>query len=301
MSTPPPEKIPKQGVNIYGAAVVNPYKLSILAEELGIPYNYIEVDFAKGEHKSPWFTAINPNGRLPALVHVKEDGTSINVFESGACMMYLVSEFDTPSHKISYPLGTAEHWIGVSWLIWQTASYGPMMGQACHFNRYYPAALHKTRNVGNGTGPEEPTGGMEYGSWRFTSECRRLNSVLEDHLSSTPEQKFIVPGEKLTTADIAIFIYACSAAWCGVDINEYPHVQSWIGRLAERPAFQKGLTVPSPYMFSDAAVSSEEAVGFHKAVRKFGNQTIKAASEDWWNKTGGKAKIPVIPSDFANL
>lgn len=322
MSAPPPDKVPKLGVNIYGAALVNPYKLAILAEELGlvqfihpqspqkhtqlthqfpidsIPYNYITVDLAQGEHKSPWFTAINPNGRFPALVHVKEDGTAVKVFESGACMMYLIAEFDTPSHRISYPPGTAAYWTEVSWLSWQTSSYGPIMGQACHFNRYYPGVLHRTKD---GEEAEGPTGGMEYGSWRFTSECRRLNSVLEDHLSSTPDQQFIVPGNKLTTADIAIFLYAHSSAWCGLDIDDYPHVKAWVGRLAQRPAFQKGLAVPMPYMCSDAVVSSEESAEFLRGMRKFGGQMVKAASDEWWVRGGGKDKIPVLPSDFANL
>ena len=136
----PPEKAPKRGLNIYGCAAVNPYKLTIAAEEIGydfcpllkghqtltsglnlangapsIPYNYVDVDMFKAENKSEWFTSINPNGRMPAIVHVKEDGTSVSVFESGACLLYIASRFDK-ENKVSYPVGTPEYWSQLSWV-----------------------------------------------------------------------------------------------------------------------------------------------------------------------------------------
>ena len=69
----------------------------------------------KGENKSEWFTSINPNGRMPAIVHVKEDGTSVTVFESGACLLYIASEFDK-ENKLSYAVGTPEYWSQLSWV-----------------------------------------------------------------------------------------------------------------------------------------------------------------------------------------
>ncbi|KAH8781066.1 glutathione S-transferase [Diaporthe sp. PMI_573] len=271
MSTFPSDKAPKPGLNIYGCASVNPYKMAIAAEELGIPYNYIALDMGAGELTAEWFKSVNPNGRAPAIVHIKEDGTTVKVFESAACLLYLASEFDK-ERKISWELGTPEYWMQLSWLSWQVAGYGPMMGQACHFNRYSPEQV-------------------PYGSWRYTAEARRLNHVLNEQLATSD----FVAGNRLTIADIAIFIFAHSNKWCGVDINECPHVKAWHDKLLERPSFQKALQIPVPYQFSDVAVSAPEAQDFYKTIRKYGTQMIKGATEQW------KGEVVPVPSDHANL
>jgi glutathione S-transferase len=118
----------------------------------------------QAEQKSDWYTEINPNGRLPALVHVREDGEVVKVWESAACMLYIVAAFDK-EHSVSYPVSSQEYWQMVAWLSWQVAGQGPMMGQAAHFVRY---AL-------------EP---VPYGVRRYTAECRRLFSILEKQLVS---------------------------------------------------------------------------------------------------------------------
>ncbi|KAI0146102.1 glutathione S-transferase [Xylariaceae sp. FL1272] len=274
MTDIPADKAPKPGLNIYGCQAVNPVKLVIAAEELGIPYNYVNLDMPKGEPRAEWFTKnINPNGRVPAIVHVKDDGTSVTVFESAACLLYIASKFDK-KHKFSYPVGTVEYWSQLSWLSWQVASYGPSMGQSNHFNRYAPESV-------------------PYGSWRYTSEAHRLNHVLNERLAVSP----FVAGDRLTVADFAIFIFAHSARWCGIDINEYAHVKAWAGKLAQRPAIQRALQVPVPYQWSDEAVSNpnSEAQEWYKTMRKFGGQAIKGWTEQW---TGAVASVP---SDRANL
>ncbi|KAI8632841.1 glutathione S-transferase [Xylariaceae sp. FL1651] len=235
-----------------------------------IPYNYINLDRSSGELGAEWYTSINPNGRVPAIVHIKEDGTSVTVFESAACLLYIASEFDK-EHEISYPFGTPEYWSQLSWLSWQIASYGPSMGQAAFFNRY----------------ATEP---VPYGSWRYTSEARRLHHVLDKQLSSSP----FVARDRMTVADFADFIFAHSAKWCGVDISKYPNVKAWHGKLAQRPAFQKALQVPVPYQFSDEAVSNPDAQDFYKAIRKYGSQGIKQAHNQW------SGDVVPVPSDHAN-
>ncbi|KAI0167627.1 glutathione S-transferase [Pestalotiopsis sp. NC0098] len=270
MAETPPEKAPKPGLNIYGMGAVNPYKLTIAAEELGVPYNYISLDFATNEIKSDWYTAINPNGRVPAIVHVKDDGTAVTVFESAACLLYMVSEFDK-ENKLSYPVGTQDYWTQLSWLSWQVSGHGPSLGQSTFFHRYVPQP--------------EP-----YSSWRFLAESRRLNHVLDKQLSTNA----FVAGDRLTIADCAVFMYVHSSKWCGVDITESPHIQAWHAKVAQRPAFQKGLQVPVPYPFSDEMVSDPGTLETFQAQRKFGSQGIHAASEQW-------AGEPVsLPSDRAN-
>ncbi|KAL7627697.1 hypothetical protein AAE478_001891 [Parahypoxylon ruwenzoriense] len=263
MATIPPEKAPKPGLNIYGYASVNPYKVIIVAEELS-------VDMGAGESQAEWYASINPNGRMPALIHVKEDGTSVTVFESAACLLYIASEFDK-QHKLSYPVGTSGYWTRLSWLSWQVAGYGPMMGQACHFNRY----------------ATEP---VPYGAWRYTPEFRRLHNVLDKQLSTSP----FIAGDRLMVADVAIFIFAHSAKWCGVDINEFPNVKAWHNKLAQRPAFQKGLQVPLPYLFSDEAVSNPGGQDFYNNMRKYGGQMIKGVTDKW------QGDVVPVPSDHAN-
>ncbi|KAH9996984.1 glutathione S-transferase GstA [Xylariaceae sp. FL0662B] len=270
MAAIPPEKAPKPGLNIYGFPAVNPYKLTIAAEELRIPYNYVNVDFTTDETQSEWYKSINPNGRVPAIIHIKEDGTSVTVFESAACLLYIASEFDK-EYKLSYPVGTPEYWTQLSWLSWQVAGLGPMMGQACHFNRYAP----------------EP---VPYGVWRYTSESRRLQHVLDKRLSASP----FVAGDRLTIADVAVFLYTHSANWCGIDINEFPNVKAWLDKLAQRSAFQKGLQVPKPYPFTDEAVSNPGGQDFYNMLRKHGGRKIKESTDKW------KGNVVPLPSDHAN-
>ncbi|KAI9691902.1 MAG: hypothetical protein M1822_007975 [Bathelium mastoideum] len=270
MAIIPSDKAPQPGLNIYGCASVNPVKLTIFAAELGVKYNYVCLEMSIGEIQVEWYKSINPNGRVPAIVHVKEDGTSVTVFESAACLLYMASEFDK-EHKLSYPLGTPEYWTQLSWLSWQVAGLGPMMGQANHFNRY----------------ATEP---VPYGAWRYTAECRRLHHVLDRQLSIYP----FIAGDHLTIADIAVFIFEHSAKWCGIDIDEYPNIKAWHDKLAQRSAFKEGLQVPVPYQFSDEAVSNPDAQELYESARKYGGQAIKEWTEKW------QGTVVPLPSDHAN-
>jgi len=90
-------------------------RLDLLLNSNSIPYNYVNLEMTSGDMKSEWYAAINPNGRVPAIVHVKEDGTSVTVFESAACLLYIASEFDK-GNKFSYPIGTPEYWTQLSWV-----------------------------------------------------------------------------------------------------------------------------------------------------------------------------------------
>lgn len=101
-------------------------------------------------------------------------------------------------------------------------------------------------------------------------------------------------GDRLTIADIAVFIYATSTAWCGLNINEFPNVKAWHDKLLQRPAFQKGLRVPELYRFSNEAVVDPDNQDFLKMVRKFATKMIWAASEGW------KGEVLPLPSDHAN-
>ena len=98
-------------ITLYTGQTPNGIKISITLEELGLPYNVRKIDMSTSEQKSDWFTVINPNARIPAITNTLQDGTQVNVFESGSIMLYLVERYDR-EHGISYPRGTKE-WIEV--------------------------------------------------------------------------------------------------------------------------------------------------------------------------------------------
>ncbi|KAJ4420810.1 hypothetical protein N0V82_004105 [Gnomoniopsis sp. IMI 355080] len=230
------------------------------------------MDIGAQEHKAEWFASINPNCRVPAIVHVKDDGSSVTVFESAACRLYMACAFDQ-EHRFSYSIETPEYWTQMSWLSWQVAGYGPNMGQAAYFNRYAVEAV-------------------PYASWRFTSECRRLSHVLNAQLAKSA----FIAGDRLTIADFAIFVFTHSSKWCGVDLSgdDLPHLKAWHDTLAQRPAFQKALQVPVPYPFSDKAISNPNGQEFYNNMRKYGGQMIKEATAQW------EGKVASLPSDYAN-
>lgn len=94
-------------ITLYTGQSPNGIKISITLAELGLPFTTRKIDMAINEQKSPWFTTINPNGRIPALTDTHTDGRDIRIFESGSIMQYLVDRYDT-EHKISYPRGSRE-------------------------------------------------------------------------------------------------------------------------------------------------------------------------------------------------
>lgn len=99
----------------------------------------------------------------------------------------------------------------------------------------------------------------------------------------------------MTVADIAIFIFSHSAKWAGIEINAYPNLKAWHDKLAQRPGFQKGLQIPVPYQFSDAAVSNPDNQEPYHMMHKFGGLAIKSWTDEW------AGDVVPVPSDFANL
>jgi GST-like protein len=203
-------------------ATQNGWKLPILFEEMGVPYDWALVDFAKSEQRSARFLAINPNGRIPALI---DRAHGVTVAESGAILEYAARRFSSPL------LPTPEddlrlHLQVKQWLYWQVSALGPSMGQAMYFQR-----IAKVR------GHDDP-----FAIGRFVAEAERCLGMLDDQLA-TSGGPFIL-GERCTLVDVACFAYCASAYWANVDIAPMPHLRGWIERLHTRPSFATGLTVP---------------------------------------------------------
>jgi GST-like protein len=200
-------------IDLYTAATPNGWKVSIALEELGLPYALHVLDMAAGEQKQRWFTAINPNGRIPAIVDRDEDDFA--VFESGAILLYLAEK--TGRLMPSDAKGRSRV---VQWLMFQMGGVGPMMGQANVFTRYFP---------------EQLPGVIE----RYRRESRRLFEVLDGHLAG---HEWLAGDYSI--ADIANWSWAHTHAWPGVPVDGLPHLQRWIDAIAARPAAQKGIVTP---------------------------------------------------------
>ncbi len=212
---------------LYTLATPNGMKVSVLLEELGIPYSVRVIDIRKKDQFTPEFVAINPNSKIPAITDKKgPKGKPVCVFESGAIMLYLAEKY---GRFIS--ADPEERLETIQWLFWQMAGVGPMFGQFGHFTVYAPEKI-------------------EYPIQRYTAEVKRLLAVLENRLEG---REYIV-GSSISIADIAVFpwIYTLSAFYKAeekIGLDEYKNVVAWFRRCSERPAAQKGMAVaPFPKM-----------------------------------------------------
>jgi GST-like protein len=199
--------------HLYTAATPNGHKVSIVLEELGLPYTVHALSFDKKEQKSPDFLKINPNGRIPAIVD-RANG-DFAVFESGAILIYLAEM--TGKLLPQDPKGRS---VVLQWLMFQMGGIGPMQGQANVFFRYFPEKLQ---------------GAID----RYQHETRRLYEVLDTRLQAVE----FLAGE-YSIADIATFPWVRGYDWSGVSVEGLPALQRWMAAMEARPAVQRGLQVP---------------------------------------------------------
>ncbi|WP_293442187.1 glutathione S-transferase family protein [Planktotalea sp.] len=202
-------------IDLYTWTTPNGRKVSILLEELGIPYKAHAIDISKDEQFAPDFLKIAPNNRIPAIVD-QETGT--HLMETGAIMLYLADK-----HK-RFQCEGDEYWRMVEWLMWQMGGLGPMLGQVHHFVKY---------NKGK----------SEYGEQRYSTEARRLYGVLNRHLY----KRDYIAGDgagMYSIADMACWPWVSRFEWQEIDLNDFPNVRDWYARIAKRPAVQAGYSVP---------------------------------------------------------
>ncbi|MEJ2764987.1 glutathione S-transferase N-terminal domain-containing protein [Photobacterium sp. MCCC 1A19761] len=214
-------------IEFYTAATPNGHKISIALEEMGLDYRVHPLDLMAAEQKSPAFTAINPNGRIPAIIDTENDNFA--VFESGAILLYLAEK----TGKF-LPVDPKQRSQVIQWLMFQMGGVGPMMGQANVFYRYFP---------------EKIPAAIE----RYQHEGRRLFEVMDRQLA----QHCYLAGEEYTIADIATWPWVRIHEWSGISIEGLAHLQRWLSELATRPACQKGITIPPRKEQSDEARAKE--------------------------------------------
>ncbi len=200
-------------LELFTATTPNGRKVSIMLEELGLPYKVTHVRLDKGEQKQADFLKINPNGRIPALVD--HDADAFAVFESGAILIYLAEK----SGRL-LPEDPRKRSLTLQWLMFQMAGIGPMQGQANVFYRYAPETI-------------------PYAIDRYQRETRRLYQVLDSRLADAQ----YLAGE-YSIADIATYPWVAIHDWSGVTLDGLDHLKGWMARVGERDAVRKGMNIP---------------------------------------------------------
>lgn len=200
----------------------NGWKVSILLEELGVPYRVTPIALTDRVQKQDWYVALNPNGRIPTLID--HEAGDFAVFESGAILLYLAEKYGR-----FIPADAKDRSRVIQWVMWQMSGLGPMMGQATVFTRYFDEKLPSVID-------------------RYVRESQRLFGVLDAQLAA---RDYLVGDYSI--ADIACFPWIRGHDWAGVDISAFSNILRWYDRIAERPAVQRGLLVPPPPTAEDMA------------------------------------------------
>ncbi len=203
-------------IDVYSWPTPNGHKVHIMLEECGLPYQVTAVNIGGGGQFKPEFLAISPNNKIPALTDPEgPDGKPISIFESGAILVYLAAK----TGKFM-PKGDRDKYEVLQWLMFQMGGVGPMLGQAHHFRLYAPEKI-------------------PYAIDRYSNEAKRLYGVIDRRLSKS---RFLA-GKDYSIADIATFPWVRSWENQGIVLSDYPHLEKWFNKIAERPAVQRGVKV----------------------------------------------------------
>jgi glutathione S-transferase len=203
-------------IELYTAPTPNGRKVSIALEEMGLPYTVHAVDLARGEQKTPEFLAINPNGRIPAIVD--RDAGDFPLFESGAILLWLAEK-----SGLFLPAEAKARSVVLQWLFFQVGGVGPMMGQANVFYRYAEEKL-------------------PYAIERYQREGRRLFEVYDRRLA---DHEYLAGDYSI--ADMATWPWIVSHEWSGIAVDGLEHLQRWLGMIGVRDAVRRGMDVPKPW------------------------------------------------------
>jgi len=186
-------------IDLYTAATPNGYKISIALEEMGLDYDVHHIDLMGGQQKDPEFLALNPNGRIPAIVD--RDNDNLTIFESGAILIYLAGKTG-----LLMPTDVKGRMDVLQWLMFQMGGVGPMQGQAHVFFRYFPEKIQPVID-------------------RYQHETKRLYAVMDKQLEHKDYLAGLGRGE-YSIADIANWSWARSFEWAGVEIDDLPHMKT---------------------------------------------------------------------------
>ncbi|MFY2840705.1 glutathione S-transferase N-terminal domain-containing protein [Achromobacter ruhlandii] len=212
-------------IQLYSLPTPNGVKVSILLEELGLPYEPHRVSFDSQDQFSPEFLSLSPNNKIPAILDPNgPDGKPLALFESGAILIYLASKTGQ-----FIPADTAGRYETLQWVMFQMGGIGPMFGQLGFFHKFAGKDYEDKR-------PRD----------RYVAESKRLLGVLDKRL----EGRDWVMGEQYTIADIAILPWVRNlVGFYGagelVEFSQFKNVARVLEAFVARPAVAKGLTIPA--------------------------------------------------------
>ena len=217
-------------IELYYWPTPNGFKITIMLEECGVPYEIKPINIGKGDQFQPEFLAIAPNNRMPAIIDPDgPGGKPISVFESGAILQYL-------GRKLGkfYPQEERARVQVEEWLYWQMANLGPVSGHGNHFRNYAPEKV-------------------PYAIDRFTNEVNRLYGVLDTRL----RDRDYLAGE-YSIADMINYPWLRSAKNLGQDLAEFPALERWFKRIHDRPAVAKAVKVGEELRSKDYSLATDK-------------------------------------------
>ena len=212
-------------LQLYSLPTPNGMKVSIMLEEIGLPYEAHAINIGANETWTPEFLSLNPNGKIPAILDPHgPGGKPLALWESGAILVYLAEK--TGKFLSADPAARYET---LQWVFFQMAAVGPMFGQLGFFHKFAGREIEDKR-------PLE----------RYRLETKRLLGVLGQRLAG---RDWIMGGD-YSIADVAMLgwvrnLIGFYAAGELVDYASLRHVPAWLERGLARPAVQRGLEIPA--------------------------------------------------------
>ncbi|WP_287979560.1 MULTISPECIES: glutathione S-transferase family protein [unclassified Sphingomonas] len=212
-------------IQLYSLPTPNGVKVSIMLEETGLSYEPHLIDFASDDQKSPEFLSLNPNGKIPAMIDPEgPGGQPMALFESGAILLYLAEKTGRFLGQ-----GPVDRWQAIQWVMFQMGGVGPMFGQLGFFNKFAGKDWEDKR-------PRD----------RYLAETQRLLGVMDAALAG--KDWFL--GDHYSIADIAMLgwvrgLVTFYEARDLVGFDRFGNVAAWLARGLDRPAVQRGLTIPA--------------------------------------------------------
>jgi len=212
-------------LQLYSLPTPNGVKVSIMLEEIGLPYEPHLVSFETNDQMSPEFLSLNPNNKIPAIIDPDgPGGKPLPLFESGAILLYLAEK----TGKL-IPQDAAARYETIQWVMFQMGGIGPMFGQVGFFHKFAGKDYEDKR-------PRD----------RYINESARLLAVLDQRLEG---RKWIM-GEQFTIADVAIFPWVRNlveyyGAGDLVGFEKFANVRRVLGAFVDRPAVARGLKIPA--------------------------------------------------------
>ena len=216
-------------IDVYFWPTGNGKKITIMLEEVGLPYRIIPVNINKGDQNTPEYDAINPNNKMPAIVDHDAVGGPLVIFESGAILQYLA---ETTGKLL--PMDLHGRYRVLQWLYWQVGGLGPMAGQAHHFLKYAPQKI-------------------EYAMHRFRSETARLYKVMDKQLGRLE----YLAGD-YSIADIAAWPWVTRYEWQEQNLADFPNVKRWFETVGSRPAVKRGAEAGAELQAAALTMSDED-------------------------------------------